>query len=156
MQQRNYIIISILIIGIVFPFIDFLVVLEIFYLLIPLILSLLASLTLLIGYLIWDRAKLKQSVLRVLAVPLFIVGQFFSSWAVDKIQRFRSELVIREVEGILSLKNQIPDDYHTTYGIEFKKLKGDKQFKIKYSRGFMTTEVYDSQQNTWTSQGWND
>ncbi len=140
----------------VFPFIDFLVGLEIFYLLIPLTLSLFASIALLIGYLIWDRAKLKQSILGVLAVPLFIVGQFFSTWTVDKIQRFRSELVIREIEGIVSLTNQIPDDYHTTYGIEFTKLHGDKQFKIKYSRVFMTTEVYYSEQKTWTSQGWND
>ncbi|MBA4054863.1 MAG: hypothetical protein C0490_09140 [Marivirga sp.] len=156
MRQRNFIIISILTLGMVFPFIDFLVGLEIFYLLIPLTVSLFASLALLIGFLIWDRAKLKQSILGIFAIPLFIVGQFLSTWTVHKIQRFRSELVIREIEGIVSLTNQIPNDYHTTYGIEFSKLQTDNQFVIKYSRGFMTTEVYSSEQKTWRSQGWND
>src|SRR5688572_7147193 len=125
MQQKKIIIISILTLGMIFPFIDFLVAIEIFYFLIPLILSLFASIAFLIGYLIWDRTKLKQSILGVLAVPLFIVGQFFSVWTVNKIQRFRSELVIREVEGIVSLTNQIPNDFHTTYGIEFSKLQTD-------------------------------
>jgi hypothetical protein len=156
MRQRNFVIISILTLGMVFPFIDFLVGLEIFYLLIPLTLSLFASIALLIGYLIWDRAKLKQSILGLLAVPLFTLGQFLSAWTVDKIQRFRSELVIRELHGIVSLKNQIPKDFHTTYGIEFSKPQTDNQFVIKYSRGFMTTEVYSSKLKAWKSQGWSD
>jgi hypothetical protein len=142
--------------GTVFPFIDFLVVIEIFYLLIPLILLLFASIAFVIGYLIWDRAKLRQSISGIIAIPLFIAGQFLSTWTVDKIQRFRSEHVIREIEGIVSLTNQIPNDYHTNYGIEFSKLHTDNQFVIKYSRGFLTTEVYSSKERTWKSQGWND
>jgi hypothetical protein len=156
MRQRKFIIISILTLGVVFPFIDFLVALEIFYLLIPLTLLLFASIALLIGYLIWDRTKLKQSVLGILAIPLFIVAQFFSTWTVDKIQRLRSELVIKEVEGIVSLTNQIPNDYHATYGIEFAKLQTNNQFEIKYSSGFMATQVYSSKEKKWKSQGWND
>jgi hypothetical protein len=140
----------------VFPFIDFLVGIEIFYLLVPLTISLFASIALLIGYLIWNRTRLKQSILGLFAVPLFILGQILSTWTVNKIQRFRSELVIKEIEGIVSLTNQIPNDYHTTYGIEFSKLQTDNQFVIKYSRGFMTTEVYSSEQKTWRSQGWSD
>jgi hypothetical protein len=156
MRQRKFIIISILTLGMVFPFIDFLVGIEIFYLLVPLTISLFASIALLIGYLIWNRTRLKQSILGLFAVPLFILGQILSTWTVNKIQRFRSELVIKEIEGIVSLTNQIPNDYHTTYGIEFSKLQTDNQFVIKYSRGFMTTEVYSSEQKTWRSQGWSD
>ncbi len=115
-----------------------------------------ASVALLIGYVIWDRAALKKSILMVLVVPLFIAGQFFSTWTIDNIQRVRSELVIKEIEGIISLTNQIPNNYHTTYGIEFSNLHADNQFKIKYGRGFMTTEVYYSTERKWRSRGWND
>src|SRR6187399_3037423 len=123
MRQRKFIIIGILTLGMVFPFIDFLVIIEILYLIIPMTLLFFGSIALLVGYLIWDRAELKRLNPVILAVPLFIVGQFLSTWTVDKIQRLRSELVIREVEGIVSSTNRIPNDYHTAYGIEFTKLR---------------------------------
>lgn len=156
MNQQKFLVISLLIFGMVFPFIDSLVVFETFYLLIPLIILLFASIAVFIGYLIWNRAKLKQSFLLVLVIPLFIAAQFFSTWTIDKIQRFRSEHIIEEIENAFFQTGQIPHEYSVGFGIKFSKLPADNEFRIEYSRGFMVTEVYYSKGKIWKSRGWND
>jgi hypothetical protein len=148
--------ICILAFGIVFPFIDYLVVVETFYLLMPLAILLFASLALLVGYLIWDRGRLKKSILFISAVPLFIGTQFFSTWTVDNVQRLRCEYVIKEIENIISRTGEVPDDYRVRYGIKFSRVDTNNEFRLSYSRGFMVTEIYHSNDKVWKSQGWND
>jgi predicted small secreted protein len=155
-RRQPIIIICIFVLGLVFPFIDYLVVVETFFLLIPLAILLFASVALLIGYLVWDRTKLKRSIYFILAVPIFIAAQFISTRTVDKVQRRRSEFIIKEIESITAQIGQIPDRYPLTYGIKFSKLEDKSEFKLVYSRGFMITENYDSKDKTWRSQGWND
>lgn len=142
--------------GLVFPFIDYLVIVEAFFLLIPLALLLFGSVALFIGYLIWDRNKLKKSLLFVLAVPIFVVAQFMSTWTVDNIQRLRSESIIKEIDNIRSQTGQVPDHYQVAFGITFSRLRDKDEFRISYSRGFMVTENYYSEDKTWESLKWND
>ncbi|MCD9014431.1 hypothetical protein [Parachryseolinea silvisoli] len=156
MRQQTIIIICIFVLGLVFPFIDYLVVVETFFLLIPLAILLFASVALLIGYLFWDRTKLKRSIYFILAVPIFIAAQFISTWTVDEVQRLRSEFIIKEIESITTQIGQIPDRYPLTYGIKFSKIEDKNEFTLVYSRGFMITEKYNSKDKVWRSQGWND
>jgi hypothetical protein len=156
MTRQTIIIICIIILGLVFPFIDYLVIAEAFFLFIPLTILLFLSVALFIGYLIWDRNKLKKYILSIFSIPIFIAAQFISNWTVDNIQRHRSELIIEEIADIKSQNGQIPPDYKGTFGIKFLKLKDKNEFKLSYSRGFMVTENYYSKDNSWRSQGWND
>jgi hypothetical protein len=156
MRLRKIILIGVLMLGMIFPFIDFLVVVEAFYLLIPLLFALVASVAMLIKYLIWDRVRSRESLLLILVVPVFVAGHFFSTWTVDNIQRFRSEGVIMEIENVISETGQIPNEHETTFGIKFSKLKNADEFEIRYCRGFMVTEIYSSKDKMWRSQGWND
>jgi membrane-bound ClpP family serine protease len=155
-QVRRQIIICILILGVVFPFIDYLVITEAFFLFIPLTILLFGSVALFFGYFIWDRNKLKKYILSILSVPIFVAAQFISNWTVDNIQRYRSGLIIKEIENIKSQTGQIPGDYQGTLGIKFLTLKDKTEFKLNYSRGFMVTEYYYSKDKSWRSQGWND
>ena len=156
MTRQTIIIICIIILGLVFPFIDYLVIAEAFFLFIPLTILLFLSVALFIGYLIWDRNKLKKYILSIFSIPIFIAAQFISNWTVDNIQRHRSELIIEEIADIKSQNGQIPHDYKGTFGIKFLTLKDKNEFKLSYSRGFMVTENYYSKDNSWRSQGWND
>lgn len=156
MKRQKLIAIFIFILGMVIPFIDDLVLIEMFYLLVLLIILFCASTALLIGYLIWDRSRLKEFFLFILAIPLFILGQFFSSMAVDKVQRARSEQTIKEIESILAQTGQIPADYPIKYGIKFSRLKSKNEFRLSYSKGFMVTMYYTSVDKKWRNNRWYD
>ncbi len=79
-----------------------------------------------------------------------------SGFTVDKIQRLRSNRIITEIEKLKSETGNLPEKYNLTAGIEYIKIKDEEHFVIKYSRGFMVTEKYQSKYNHWRSYGWND
>jgi hypothetical protein len=50
----------------------------------------------------------------------------------------------------------LPDEYDLIGGIEYFRMKDKEHFVIKYSRGVMVNEKYDSEIKNWRSYGWND
>ena len=75
---------------------------------------------------------------------------------VDKIQRLRSNQIIKELEKYQSENGVLPKKYDVKAGIEYVKIKKLERFEIEYSRGFLVTERYDSETKKWKSYGWND
>ena len=150
--QGIYLIIIIL--GIIIPFIDSAVVVEMFLLIIPFGIILFFSLIIFIINLIkYKKQILKQTSTKLIfIIPLFLFTQITSGFLVNKIQDFRSERII----NLLEKKNEnYPDSFNTSFGIEYKKINAN-QFELKYSRGFMVDEKYDSKNKLWKSYGWND
>ena len=141
--------------GIITPFIDYFVIVEMFFLLIPFGIILFLSLIVLIINLIkYKKEILKQTSTKlILIIPLFLLTQITSGFLVYKLQSFRSE----RINNLLEEKNRrYPDSLNTNFGIEYKKTRNENNFQIKYSRGFMVNEKYDSKIKKWKSYGWND
>ena len=141
--------------GIITPFIDYFVVVEMFFLLIPFgIILFLSIIVLIINLIKYKKEILKQTSTKLtLIIPLFLLSQITAGSLVDKIQSFRSERIIKSLE---KNKERYPDFYYTNFGIEYKKARDENHFELKYSRGFMVDEKYDSKIKKWKSYGWND
>lgn len=152
---RLAIIVIAILLGMVIPFVDYLVIFEIFYLFIPLAILFLASIVYLIGWL-FLRGRNSNGLFLACIVPALCGSQLIATYAVDKIQRFRSERLIREMESTGETSAKTSADHGTLWGIEIVKVKKSDKFIISYSRGFMVREVYDSDANSWKSVGWND
>ena len=145
----------IIILGIIIPFIDYAVVVEMFFLLLPFGIILFLSIIILIINLIKYKEKiLKQTSTKIiLIIPLLLFTQVITGFVVDKIQNCRSERII----NLLEKNNEnYPDSFNTSLGIEYKKAINENQFELKYSRGFMVDEKYNSKNKMWKSYGWND
>ncbi|MCD1118956.1 hypothetical protein [Chryseobacterium turcicum] len=151
----KYIFIVVLILGIITPYIDYFVVVQMFFLLIPFIGILAYSLILFI----FNSIKYKKRVFKltstkiIILLPLFLFTQIISMFIVDKVQRFRSEQII------FTLKNNSkihPKEMPTTYGIKYNKFTYSNNFNIEYKRGFFVREIYNSESKTWKSYGWRD
>ena len=50
----------------------------------------------------------------------------------------------------------MPENIETPTGIKYHKIKGEETFVISFSRGFLITEKYYSDDDKWGSYGWND
>lgn len=149
---RLAIIVMAILLGFIIPFVDYLVIVEVFYLLIPLAILFLASMVYLARWL-FLRERNNHGLLFAWIVPALLGSQLVATYSVDKIQRFRSERMIREMES--TGKN--PADYSTLWGIEIiTKAKDPDKYIISYSRGFMVREIYDSGAKSWKSVGWSD
>lgn len=146
----------VIILGIIFPFIDYLTVIEMFYLLIPFRIVVIVTIIFWIVSLFYKTMDSKKSFLVFLVIPVFILSQILSAFTVDKIQRLRSEKIIKVIEEKIKDNEEIPKNYDTKLGIKYVKSLKDNKFIISYSRGFMVTEKYDSELKTWKSFGWND
>jgi hypothetical protein len=155
-QNRRIILLSIVLIGIIVPFVPSLTVIEMFFLLIPFIIIFVVTLTYLIMSLLNKKRNTGKALFIFLILPIFILSQIISGFTVDKIQRLRSNRVISELEKIKSKNEILPEKYELIAGIEYIKMKDNEHFTIKYSRGFMVTEKYDSKNKNWRSYGWND
>ncbi len=148
---RGAIIATCILSGAVIPFIDYLVVIELFFLLIPLVLSLFISLAYLFGGLIFKRQSDKKALFLSSLIPIFIASQVLSVYTVDIVQRSRSERIIKEIE----LNQSLPSN-RETLGIVIMSTGQSNAFQITYSRGFMIREIYSSSSRSWESIGWND
>ncbi|HEY5746641.1 MAG TPA: hypothetical protein VIU12_11230 [Chryseolinea sp.] len=146
--------IGIFVLGLIVPFNEYLVVIEAFYLIIPLSILFLASLIYLTaGYFLGHS---KHTLYMACLIPLFIVSQLISTYVVPKIQRARAEMSIEEIESALTTTGRVPDHYCAPFGIKFQRLDGLNDFEISYSSGFLVREVYEGRLKSWKSYGWND
>lgn len=146
----------IILIGIIVPFIPSLTVIEMFFLLIPFAVIFVVTLIYLIISLINENIHTGKALFIFSILPIFIISQIVSGFTVDKIQRVRSNRIISELKQIKSENGILPEKYDLIAGIEYIKMKDNEHFVIKYSRGFMVTEKYESKNKNWKSYGWND
>ena len=157
--MKNLIVISIfsliIIFGFISPFWDKFVVIQAFYGAIPLALMFLASLILVTINSFSKNKKLCDSLISLI-IPIFILSQIASTFLVNKIQKFRSEKLIKELYLIQKQKKEFPENVATSLGIEYRKMKGENDFVLSFSRGFLIKEKYYSNERKWRSFGWND
>lgn len=146
----------IILIGVMVPFIQYFVIIEMFYLLIPFAIIFIATLIYLIFSLLNKDFSSKKGFFIFSIIPIFILSQLASGFIIDKLQRFRSNRIISEIENIKVETGLYPDEYNLRAGIEYYKIKTEENFVIKYSRGFMVTEKYQSKYKHWRSYGWSD
>ena len=156
MKNWTYIAIALFIFGLILPYIDYLTIIEMFFLLIPFAIITGASFIYWIVSLFNSKMNSRKSFYFFLIIPLFVLTQLFSVFTVDRIQLMRSKKVIKSVENKVKDDGVIPDTFDTRFGIEYKKSERDNKYEIRYSRGFMVTERYDSDTKKWKSYGWND
>ena len=142
--------------GLISPFIPSFIVIEFFLLMIPLGLIFLGTLAYLIICLLSPRMDTRKAAFAFAIVPVFLLSQLFSGFAVDQIQRFRSRAVVAEIAKVKTQKGAYPESHPISLGITYSKLTNDRGFLLEYSRGFMVTERFDSELNKWESRGWND
>ncbi|MEQ8242103.1 hypothetical protein [Fulvivirga sp.] len=154
-RNKKIFLISIMLIGLVVPFISALTVIEMFFLLIPFALVFTATLIYLIVSLLNKQMDSLKALFAFSILPTFIVAQLLAGFSVDKIQRFRSNQIIKEIEQIKNETGVLPEKYDLIAGIKYSRLN-DEHFKLEYSRGFMVTEKYYSDNGNWKSYGWND
>ncbi len=156
MKNKGLLIIIIVLIGIIIPFVPYVHVVQMFFLLIPYAIIIIVSAIYLIVSLFNKKKNSWEIAFKTSLLPIFIATQLFSGFAVDKIQRKRSELIIRDIELIKQQTNQYPENFNTRLGIAYKKDNKRNCYQIMYSRGFFVTEKYSSETRVWKSFGWND
>ena len=142
-------------IGAIVPFVDYLVFIGLFFLLIPLSLLFMGSVAYVIVSFLSTTMDRTKAIYFACLVPLYVGGQLVSTYAVNKIQRYRSEVFIREIEqrvaggGYAYTKDK-------PWGITLRIVDEQNNFTINYSRGFLVKEIYDSRTTSWESHGWHD
>ena len=146
--------------GCVLPFVNWLVFIETFFLIIPTIIYLLVTVVVLIVSLFSGRKKfMRESLMFFLPVVVFIFSQLASTFLIDKLFLYRSQNMIVKVENFKTTNDSYPNDLSTLngfhWGIKYQFI--DKEhFQLEYSRGFAVREVYSSGSQDWVSYGWND
>lgn len=155
-RKKKIFLIIVLVFGLIVPFIPSLTVLEMFFLLIPFAIVFAVTLIYLIISLCNKQMDSKKALFAFSIVSTFILSQLFAGFSVDKIQRFRSSQIITDLEQIRNDTGVLPEKYETIAGIKYTRLNDLEHFKLEYSRGFMVTEKYYSEDENWTSYGWND
>ncbi len=149
----KYVFTAIIIIGIVFPFIDYLIIIEVFFLPVPFGIIVITSLIYLVVSMFNEKQNSRKAFCFFLIVPVFILSQLFSGFMVDRIQLFRSNRIIPKIEKQHKTTNEYPEQYDIGLGITYELLDNGDRFKISYSRGFMVTEKYYSDIKNWKSYG---
>lgn len=152
----KYLFFIVFIIGLVVPFIDYFTIIEMFFLLIPFGIIVITSLIYWIFSLFLEKLNSRKAFYLFLIVPIFTLSQLFSGFMVDRIQLFRSNSIIADIEKHYTTTKEYPEQYEISFGITYELLDNGDRFKISYERGFMVTEKYYSDIKKWRSYGWND
>jgi hypothetical protein len=154
-MNKKIIIGAIILLGLIFPFIPTLTSIEIF-LLIPF--AIVFVLTFMYFVVAWLKKKdnRHQALFVFLILPIFISSQILSVLTVNKLQRIRSDRIVKELYDLKAKNGSFPESYVTAVGIEYQKSTERDSFELSYSRGFMMTEKFDSDTKEWNSNGWND
>ncbi|WP_073153730.1 hypothetical protein [Mesonia phycicola] len=155
-QNKKIALFIIILIGFIVPFIPALTIIEMFYLLIPFGIVFITTLIYLIVSLLNKNMDSRKALFVFSLLPIFILAQILSGFTVDKVQRFRSENIISEVENLKTETGVYPEKINAPLGIEYIRMRDKKSYVVFYSRGFMVKEKYQSEYNHWKSYGWND
>ncbi|HLN95229.1 MAG TPA: hypothetical protein VK183_06310 [Flavobacterium sp.] len=153
---RKRIIFTVFLLGLLFPFVPFLVILEAFLLWLPIGAFFLAALSWSLVCLVKKNSDWKKALFLAALVPLFMVSQLMSAEFVTFVQRYRSEKAIAQIEKLNLSTGRYPASYDIGIGITYQHHLKKNQYTIRYSGGFLVSEYYDSQIKKWERLGWND
>jgi len=154
--MRKITLLGIFLFGALVPFIPSLTVVELFFLLIPFALIFLVTLLYLVITLFNKNLNSRKALFIFSILPVFVVAQILSGFTIDKVQRFRSNRIIGDIEQIKNRTGKFPESYNPSLGIKYQKNSDQDSYQISYSRGFMVLEKYRSDEGKWESYGWND
>ena len=155
-KNKKIILLVLIAIGIIVPFVPTLMAIEMFFLLIPFAIIFGMSLIWLIVSFLNKNLNSQKALFIFSILPIFLFSQILSGFTVDKIQKFRSIRIISEIERLKFENGILPNKFELIAGIHYTKKKNKEHFRIEYSRGFMITKKYDSENKKWKSYGWND
>lgn len=155
-QRKKISLLIIFLIGLVVPFIPAVMFLELFFLVVPFVILFTVSLIYLVVSHLKKQTDRRKALFNFLLLPTFIIAQVLGGFSVDQIQRWRSDQIISDLNQIKLKTGKMPEKYEPSLGIKYTKLNDEKHFKLEYSRGFMVTEKYNSENGNWKSYGWND
>jgi len=144
----------IILIGIFVPFIDSILIFEMFFLLIPFAIIFVLTLIYLIVSLINKKLNPRKALFFFSILPLFVIAQLTSDFVFDRIQRFRIKRAITEIEKSKDKTGSFPENIDLAMGIEYT--SGENGYGFKYSRGFLETVRYNSTDKEFVVYGWND
>jgi len=131
-QKKKIVIFIIIIIGIIVPFVPYLTLIQMWFLLIPYSIVFGTSLIYLIISLLDKNLNVKKALFAFFILPIFILSQLISCFTVDKIQRLRSNRIISEIKKLESETGSLPEEYEVVGGIEYYKINGEENFVIQY------------------------
>ena len=144
----------VILIGIFVPFIDAILIFEMFFLLIPFAIIFIVTLIFLIISLINKKLNQRKAIFAFSILPLFVLSQLTSDFLFDRFQRFRVKRSIIEIEKSKDKTGTFPDNIDLQMGIEYT--AGENGYGFKYSRGFLETVRYNSTDKEFVVYGWND
>ncbi|MBK9763055.1 MAG: hypothetical protein IPO87_06765 [Flavobacteriales bacterium] len=116
-RNKRILLTSIFLFGLAVPFIPSLTVIEMFFLLIPFAVIFAVTLIYLILSLLNKQMNSRNAMFAFSIVPTFVIAQLLASFSVDKVQRYRSNHIITELEHIKSATGELPNQYGLTAGI---------------------------------------
>ena len=122
-RNRKISLLIIVLVGCIVPFISTLVIVELFFLVIPFTIVFILTLMLLITSLFSKSFNFRTTLFAFSILPIFIFSQLVSSFMVDKIQRIRSNQIIKAIEKYQSENGVLPKKYDVKAGIEYVKTK---------------------------------
>jgi hypothetical protein len=144
----------IILIGIFVPFIDSILIFEMFFLLIPFAIIFVLTLIYLIVSLINKKLNPRKALFVFSILPIFVISQLTSDFVFDRIQRFRIKRAIVELEKSKNNNGEFPKNIDLKMGVEYT--AGENGYAFKYSRGFLETVRYNSTDKEFVVYGWND
>jgi hypothetical protein len=157
MTRKQWIaLLAIILVGFIFPFIPTLVMIELFLLVIPIALGLCGALFFLLICAIKKSQRIRTALFAFLVISTFITSQLVYVAIVEKLQHFRGQSIILAMDEVKKQTGRYPLTYSTTWGLTYTPLEDGEEFCLSFSRGFPTTEVFDSRKGNWESFGWND
>ena len=142
--------------GLITPFIPYWVVIQMFYLLIPMALAFVVLSIYLILAIFNKQANLRSALYSFAIIPLFVVTQIGASFLVYNVQLWQANNVIEGLENSRKMNGSLPETIDSPLGISYQRLQQEDGYMLSFSRGFMVTEKYNSETKKWTSYGWND
>lgn len=153
-RNQKIALLIIIILGVFVPFIDSVLIFEMFFLLIPFAIIFVVTLIYLIISLLNKKLSTRKAMFAFSILPIFVISQLTSDFLFDRFQRFRIKRVITEIEKSKDKTGEFPKTIDLPMGIEYT--AGENGYGFKYSRGFLVTVRYNSTDKEFVVYGWND
>ena len=154
-QYKITILLIIILIGFIVPFVPFLAIIEMFFLLIPFAVIFLATMIYLIASFFIKNVNRSRAILIFSVLPIFIISQVASCFIVNQIQTYRSNQIVADIEQIKYTTGKYPEIYELMWGLKYRKFENNENYVIKFSIGFLATRKYLSENKRWISNSWN-
>lgn len=136
--------------GTIFPFVEYLLIIQLWYMLIPMVAFLIFCL-LYLAYGIIEKNfnHVKNSLYLVSIILMFVFVQLGTYLATEGIQKYRSKLIIKQIEEYVDLNGHYPEEYPVCLGIYYV-----PDCCIKYKNGPWREVKYYFNNKQWQGPQW--